>query len=616
MPRLPYSHILILILVFLPVLGWNVVSTPLHNITITAPLGTTQHGDDHLFCVPTRPWDIIIFFLVNYATHAFTVRSYPGESLLDFTWGTLAALFLPTSGMIRGFTAIMRSGFAVKRAFFGEPLEIAARSGALCMVVGMKGWKPLRNTKLFQVALTSTDPARSVDLQCSSTHFMIMFQVRVHPPGPESQSLTFADPFGVDRLTVDDRLTFGDFLTGLMLAFNYLISNLCCIDYGTMGTSSLRATSQTYIPRWIKDVSYGIFFPDTLTITTGTRKIHGNQCLPVGYALAFVPRVAKVLPLDDVNSHTVPPPRFGLLKGLVSLGQAIYAFATFSAALQTQVRVYGYAAFGLTVLPYAVMSALNLFGAILTPEFDELYLIQSDILLEARALPGAKFEGVVGRLLPVDADPPDVPRLFENTFSATVEGQANNTNTGLRMNVEDYHFDLLPANPDHDGLTIEIPACSKFQERVQRHNQLGDYPSWFIISMLVMLTFVSPGGPLISVYMGWQWFRYEATRQGTFVVLMMLVLYSNAGIYAAIFFVPAGGGTETFPSQTLWIILWLVTGTVYGALATLGQFIFPSHRVGTTAKIIALCIGAIPAIGGLRVVAQMLLDYGTCIQYD
>ncbi|KAJ6509715.1 hypothetical protein DFH09DRAFT_999758, partial [Mycena vulgaris] len=310
-------------------LGWNVVSTPLHNITITAPLGTTQHGDDHLFCVPTRPWDIIIFFLANYAAHAFTVRSYPGESLLDFTWGTVAALFLPTSGMIRGFTAIMRSGFVVKRAFFGEPLEIAARSGALCMVVRTKGWKPLPDTKLFQVALTSTDPARSVDLQCSS----------------------------------------------------------------------LRATYQTYIPRWVKDISYGIFFPDTSTILTGTRKIHGNQCLPAGYALAFVPRVAKVLPLNDVNSHTVSPPRVGLLKGLVSLGQAIYAFVTFFAALKTQVRPYGYAAFGLTVLPYAVMSALNLVGAILTPEFEELYLVQSDILLEARALPGAKFEGVVGRLL-------------------------------------------------------------------------------------------------------------------------------------------------------------------------------------------------------------------------
>lgn len=90
MPCLPYSsRALILTLVFLPMLGWNVVSTPLHNITITAPLGTTQHGDDHLFCVPTRPWDIIIFFLANYAAHAFTVRSYPGESLLDFTWGTV-----------------------------------------------------------------------------------------------------------------------------------------------------------------------------------------------------------------------------------------------------------------------------------------------------------------------------------------------------------------------------------------------------------------------------------------------------------------------------------------------------------------------------------------------
>lgn len=321
--------------------------------------------------------------------------------------------------------------------------------------------------------------------------------------------------------------------------------------------------------------------------------------------------MAKVLPLNDVNSHTVSPPRVGLLKGLVSLGQAIYAFVTFFAALKTQVRPYGYAAFGLTVLPYAVMSALNLVGAILTPEFEELYLVQSDILLEARALPGAKFEGVVGRLLPVDADPPDVPRLFENTFSATVEGQANSTNTGLWMNIEDYHFELLPANPDHDGLIIEIPACSKFQKRVRPHIQRSFSRALIFVLSAILTSY--PGGLLL--YMPLQWFGYDTTRHGTFIVLMILVGITNSGIFLTIFIVSAGGGTETAPSQKLWIILWLVTGTVYGALTTF-QFIFPSHRVGTTAKIVALCIGAIPAIGGLWVVAQMLLDYGTCIKYN
>jgi hypothetical protein len=137
-------------------------SASLKNITIVAPAGTSQHGDDHLLCVPSRPWDIIVFFLANYATHALTVRSYPGECLLDLTWGTVAAFLLPTSVMLRGLTAILRVGFFVRGGFWGDPLHIAARSGALCMVVRTKGWKPVAGTELSQVAITSSDPARSV----------------------------------------------------------------------------------------------------------------------------------------------------------------------------------------------------------------------------------------------------------------------------------------------------------------------------------------------------------------------------------------------------------------------------------------------------------------------
>ncbi|KAJ6529400.1 hypothetical protein B0H19DRAFT_847964, partial [Mycena capillaripes] len=83
---------------------------------------------------------VAVFFLANYAAHALTVRSYPGESPLDLARATLAALLLPTSGMIRGLTALLRSGALVKGFLAGDHLAIAARSGALCMVVRAKGW--------------------------------------------------------------------------------------------------------------------------------------------------------------------------------------------------------------------------------------------------------------------------------------------------------------------------------------------------------------------------------------------------------------------------------------------------------------------------------------------
>ncbi|KAJ7243626.1 hypothetical protein B0H12DRAFT_979379, partial [Mycena haematopus] len=274
---------------------------------------------------PTGFLDILTFFGANYVAHVATVRSYPGESQLEFTFGMVTALLLPMSGMVRGITVILRRGI-----LGGSDLETAARSGALCMLVRTKGWKPVPGTRLSQVAIMSTETLES----------------------------------------------------------------------GRRNWEAVAATYRTYVPRWLKDIFHGFFLPDTMEIVTGSRKIHKNPCPPEGYTFAFVPRAAKVVPLDDGDRPTVPPPQRGWLKGTVSLAQALYAGYTLYEARGDQISRYGYAAFGLTVLPYAVMSTINLLGALCTPEYDQLYLVESDTLLEARTIPGVGFEGVVGRLLP------------------------------------------------------------------------------------------------------------------------------------------------------------------------------------------------------------------------
>jgi hypothetical protein len=67
----------------------------------------------------------------------------------------MTAILLPTSGIIRGLTAIMHAGFfgesilaIMRRGSFGNnpPLDIAARSGALCTVIRTKDWKLLPRT--------------------------------------------------------------------------------------------------------------------------------------------------------------------------------------------------------------------------------------------------------------------------------------------------------------------------------------------------------------------------------------------------------------------------------------------------------------------------------------
>jgi hypothetical protein len=77
-------------------------SSPLKNITLTVPDGTSTDGDPNLLCTPTRWTDIIIFFLGNYVAHAATAITLPGERWEVAALTAIGALLFPTSGVFRG----------------------------------------------------------------------------------------------------------------------------------------------------------------------------------------------------------------------------------------------------------------------------------------------------------------------------------------------------------------------------------------------------------------------------------------------------------------------------------------------------------------------------------
>jgi hypothetical protein len=107
---------------------------------------------------------------------------------------------------------------------------------------------------------------------------------------------------------------------------------------------------------------------------------------------------------------------YDISKILVSHFQAIYAIYTLYRTRGDQISQFEYRAFGLTVAPYAVNSMPNLLGS-LCPEFDEMYMVESSIMEEARRR-GGVFEGTVGRLeediMPMSPKftPPDASDLF------------------------------------------------------------------------------------------------------------------------------------------------------------------------------------------------------------
>jgi hypothetical protein len=160
-------------------------------------------------------------------------------------------------------------------------------------------------------------------------------------------------------------------------------------------------------------------------------KIHGQFTLPAEYKIIYVPSDAVirrqqsddielrpfletagssldnnltfVTVLPSVTSHAFLSSNYNMLKSLVSLAQVIFAATTLYQTRGDQLIRYGYAAFGLTVTPYALMSVINLLGSLLCPEYPALYLVESEAMDDARRKHGGVFTGTV-KGLDIDMD--------------------------------------------------------------------------------------------------------------------------------------------------------------------------------------------------------------------
>jgi len=104
---------------------------------------------------------------------------------------------------------------------------------------------------------------------------------------------------------------------------------------------------------------------------------------------------------------------YNIAKIIISILQLLFAISTLYRTRGDQVSRYGYAAFGLTVIPYAYMSFLNLIGNAICPQYDAMYIVRSQGLdkLERRLERASDAEkqqftvtGEVGRLSPESED--------------------------------------------------------------------------------------------------------------------------------------------------------------------------------------------------------------------
>jgi len=337
------------------------------NFTITVPEGTTNHGDPGLLCTPAQWHDYLAFFFGNYVAHAATIVPTPGQSMTDSFFSIFMALLLPGSAIVRSVTVIIR-----RPATERNPLMCAARAGALCIVLKKPPKPPSKKDK------KKSKGEDNVQRDGNSLHM-------------DRRSSTSS------LLKTDTSQT---------------------VEMEDMNIPSEKAEQQ---PISTSQFPHAWWNPVEAYAPAEGEHIHGEHWLHKSYYLALVPPTTLPnlqldigqKPADTNHSHLQQPPALiassnNLLKLCISLIQSVWAAITVYRSRGDQIEQYGYAAFGLTVAPYAVMSIINTFANTLTKEYPAIFVLRTPLLNQLESEGKAFFNGALDVVVDPneDAKPP------------------------------------------------------------------------------------------------------------------------------------------------------------------------------------------------------------------
>ena len=573
------------------------------KVTITVPIGTRLQGSDpQILCTPSKWTDVAIFLLANYVAHAATLKSLPGESTLSVLRNTVCSLLFPISGVRRGVNAIYQPAIFAK-----TPLEAAAKAGALCMVVRTLEWKPEHGdvVRIFAIEEPQKQP----------------WWVKDYSSGNRAKRVVAGVFRGLAK--VDKFVYQFCFLVMTWKTVEYEdVSDVPAyiVQQGTV--QPFNATVGRTLPEWE-------FQPSSSKWDPRSRTIHGVCQLPSGYALSTVPTGSHVVELDkdqqggedqsgknqaggkdtrdDNKAKTKDGDHGGgkvmvlslysrfktqvskwasrespleyshpsttqlssvnnFAKGLIAIFQTLYASFTLYHARGDQIQHYGYAAFGLTVVPYIVMSIINLASSILTPDYSVMYLVESEAMEEAKKRENAKFDGVVGKIL----------------TTSTLDGISR-----------DVKFEF-----NSDGKMAVLARGSaaqfiKFDEEAEMDMGKARIDPWtgeaLVRPSRRPLRIISRSSELPRRELG---FRRDLIISASYTLALISLAVNGALSH----FKPH----QSTQTQRVWTMTWLAFGIVV-------------NRTNDV-HMLQILTWSPPAIGGFVIVCQMIMQYGNCVK--
>ena len=378
--------------------------------------------------------------------------------------------------------------------------------------------------------------------------------------------------------------------------------------------------------------------------TLADRRVHGLCDLPYGYGLACLPRGAAVASQygakEELGQAKIRlASSFCSVKALVALLQTLYAGMTLYNVRGDQLARYGFAAFGLTVTHYLVMTIINVVAHLATPDYAAMFMIRSETMDEAERH-GGMFEGEVGF---IDAPRSDDSSLFcvfqasNDDGSKKPAGRASTSHVEQRRPRVDLLFfrqasggmishcksagsDISPARLDRpldkeaaSASVLVVPSCSiSRRDRVSEEPEDGDE----LFSSLWLHRMLSLHGRGIADRV--RITRREAgriSRRGIFKTVARFVLKVAIASLSLIIigYISHFKPGHSSVAQRGWIMSWTCTNKVIGPWI---QSVRDIKGISQSWKLTLLLMSSVflaPSVGGLVTVAGMMEEFGSCV---
>lgn len=325
------------------------------------------------------------------------------------------------------------------------------------------------------------------------------------------------------------------------------------------------------------------------------RNINGICMLPTGYALSFLPSNAEVVSdLSNEGKEYVISSSKSMPRAIIAIVQVLYGSITLYRARGDQIESFGYAAFGLTVVPYVIMSIMNLIAALLMPDYPTFHVVRSYEHDEAIML-GGQIDGAVGRVVHTkdDSKYSQANAVIHNKVHTDIKARddSNTEDTAKKQQSSGkvrtiQHVGPLRAN--------DLLTHSRFTPYKLRGENSWSTPTIFVL--LLIATFVC-GAIHVGIIAGVTGFDNGRSTTAQRVWTMMWLVF-NALVGPAVEYVSDTNNIhdeddDDDKDSPKW-------------LSTI------SHQVGSVLILAFIVWYGAAAIGGFVVVGQMIQAYGSC----